>query len=97
MLSDIEIVQKAKKIPVEKIAQKIKIDKTYLIPYGKYIAKIELGILAKIKNKAKGKYILVTAITPTPLGEGKTVTTIGLSMALNRLGKLTSTCIRQPS
>lgn len=97
MLSDIEIAQKAKKEPVEKIAAKLKIDKKFLIPYGKYIVKIDLGILEKLKNKSRGKYILVTAITPTPLGEGKTVTTIGLSMALNRLGLLTSTCIRQPS
>ncbi len=97
MLSDIEIVQEAKKEPIEKIARKLKIPAKYLIPYGRYIAKIDLDILDKIKNKPKGKYILVTAITPTPLGEGKTVTTIGLSMALNRLGKFTSTCIRQPS
>ncbi len=97
MLSDIEIAQSAKKEPIEKIAKKLKIDKQYLIPYGKYIAKIDLNILEKIKNKPQGKYILVTAITPTPLGEGKTVTTIGLSMSLNKLGKLTSTCIRQPS
>jgi len=97
MLSDIEIVQKAKKEPIEKIARILKIDKRYLIPYGNYIAKIDLSILDKIKNNPAGKYILVTAITPTPLGEGKTVTTIGLSMALNRLGKLTSACIRQPS
>ncbi|MFH1128430.1 MAG: formate--tetrahydrofolate ligase [Candidatus Omnitrophota bacterium] len=97
MLTDFEIVKKVKKFPIEKIAEKLKIDKKYLIPYGRYIAKIDLDILDKIKNKPKGKYILVTAITPTPLGEGKTVTTIGLSMALNRLGKFTSTCIRQPS
>jgi len=97
MLSDIEIVQKAKKEPIEKIAKALKIDKKFLIPYGDYIAKLDLSILDEIKNKPKGKYILVTAITPTPLGEGKTVTTIGLSMALNKLGKLTSTCIRQPS
>jgi len=97
MLSDIEIVQKSKKYPIEKIAGKLKIDKKYLIPYTKFIAKLDLNILEKIKNKHQGKYILVTAITPTPLGEGKTVTTIGLSMALNKLGKLTSTCIRQPS
>jgi len=97
MLSDIEIVQKSKKEPIEKIAKILKIDKKYLIPYGKYIAKLDLSILDKVKNRTQGKYVLVTAITPTPLGEGKTVTTIGLSMALNRLGKLTSTCIRQPS
>lgn len=97
MLSDIDIVRKAKKEPVEKIAAKLKIGTKYLIPHGKHIAKIDLSILDKIRDKKKGKYILVTAITPTPLGEGKTVTTIGLSMALNRAGKLTSTCIRQPS
>ena len=97
MLSDIEIAQEAKKEPIEKIAKKLKIDKGYLIPYGNYIAKIDLSILDRLKDKPKGKYILVTAITPTPLGEGKTVTTIGLSMALNKLGKLASACIRQPS
>ena len=97
MLPDIKIAQAAKKEPIGKIARKLKIDKRYLIPYGDYIAKIDLGILDKIKKRPQGKYILVTAITPTPLGEGKTVTTIGLSMALNRLGKLTSACIRQPS
>jgi formyltetrahydrofolate synthetase len=97
MLSDIQIAQKAAKEPIENIAGKLNLDKRFLIPYGKYIAKIDLSILESIKNKPSGKYILVTAITPTPLGEGKTVTTIGLSMALNKLGKLTSTCIRQPS
>lgn len=97
MLSDIKIAQKANKVPIEKIARKLKIDKRYLIPYGKYIAKIDLSILDKIKNRTLGKYILVTAITPTPLGEGKTVTTIGLGMALNKLGRLATVCIRQPS
>lgn len=97
MLSDIQIAQKAKIEAVEKIARKLKIDKKYLIPYGNFIAKIDLEILKKISHKPKGKYVLVTAITPTPLGEGKTVTAIGLSMALNRLGKLTTACIRQPS
>lgn len=97
MLTDIEIAQKAKKLPIEKIAAKLKIGKKYLIPFGKYSAKIDLSILDKIKNKKRAKYVVVTAITPTPLGEGKTVTTIGLSMALNRIGKLTSACLRQPS
>ncbi len=97
MLPDIKIAKIAKKFPVKDIARKLKIGERYLIPYGKYIAKIDLSLLAKIKNKPKGKYILVTAITPTPLGEGKTVTTIGLSMALNKLGKLASVCLRQPS
>src|SRR3989338_11689500 len=97
MLSDIEIAQKAKKLAIEKVAVKLKIGKRYLIPFGRYCAKIDLSILDKIKNKKRAKYVVVTAITPTPLGEGKTVTTIGLSMALNRIGKLTSACIRQPS
>jgi formate--tetrahydrofolate ligase len=97
MLSDIQIAQSAKKIPIEKVAAGLGINKKYLIPIGKYMAKIDLGILDKIKERPRGKYIVVTAITPTPLGEGKTVTTIGLSMGLNRIGKLTATCIRQPS
>lgn len=97
MLSDIEIAQKAKKEPIEKIAAQLKIDKKHLIFYGKHIAKIGLDVLSDIKNRQMGKYILVTAITPTPLGEGKTVTTIGLSMALNKVGKCACVCIRQPS
>jgi len=97
MMTDSEIALRAKKIPIQKISAKLRIDKKYLIPYGNYIAKIDLGILEKIETRNKGKLILVTAITPTPLGEGKTVTTIGLSMALNRIGKFASCCIRQPS
>lgn len=97
MPADFQIAQKAKKIPIEKIARRLRIDKKFLIPYGKFIAKVELGFLNRVKNNPRGKYILVTAITPTPLGEGKTVTTIGLSMALNKLGKLAAACIRQPS
>ncbi|MBU3959140.1 MAG: formate--tetrahydrofolate ligase, partial [Candidatus Omnitrophica bacterium] len=62
MLPDIKIAQAAKKEPIGKIARKLKIDKRYLIPYGDYIAKIDLGILDKIKKRPRGKYILVTAI-----------------------------------
>lgn len=98
MLSDIKIVERAKKLPIEKIAAGLNIDKKYLTHYGRYIAKIGLGILYRAnKTKQKGRYILVTAITPTPFGEGKTVTSIGLSMALNRLGKTAAVCLRQPS
>jgi len=97
-LSDNPLICKSAKIePILKIARKLNIDEDYLIPYGRYIAKIELSILEKIKSNPQGKYILVTTITPTPLGEGKTVTTIGLAMALNRLGKKAICCIRQPS
>ncbi|MEW6009321.1 MAG: formate--tetrahydrofolate ligase [Candidatus Omnitrophota bacterium] len=97
MLSDIEIRQKAKILPVRKIAAKVGIKPAELEIFGDYKGKISLSILERIKNKPLGKYILVAAITPTPLGEGKTVTTIGLSMALNLVAGNTSTCIRQPS
>ena len=97
MLSDLEIAQKAKIKPIIEIAKGLGIEEKYLELYGRHKAKVSLSILDKIKKKSQGRYILVTAITPTPLGEGKTVTTIGLAMALNYLKKKTSACIRQPS
>ncbi len=97
MKSDIEIAQKARLKPITAIARELGIAKKYLENYGDYKAKVSLGLLDKIRSRKKGKYVVVTAITPTPLGEGKTVTTIGLSMALNRIGKKTACCIRQPS
>ncbi len=97
MKTDIEIAQAAKIAPVVKIARSLGIREKELELYGNYKAKINLSILARLKSRPCGKYIDVTAITPTPLGEGKTVTTIGLSMALNRIGKKTAACIRQPS
>ncbi|MBE3094234.1 MAG: formate--tetrahydrofolate ligase [Actinobacteria bacterium] len=97
MKSDIEIAQAAKMKNIKEIAEVLGIDEKYLELYGNYKAKVQLGILDELKSRPDGKYIDVTAITPTPLGEGKTVTTIGLSMALNKIGKKTVTCIRQPS
>lgn len=97
MLSNLEIARKIKPEQITKIAKSIGIREKELELYGNYKAKVALSILKRIKGKPLGKYILVTAITPTPLGEGKTVTTIGLSMALNRIGKKTIACIRQPS
>lgn len=97
MKSDIEIAQAAKMKNIKEIAEALGIDEKYLELYGNYKAKVQLGILDELKGRPDGKYIDVTAITPTPLGEGKTVTTIGLSMALNKIGKKTVTCIRQPS
>jgi formate--tetrahydrofolate ligase len=97
MKSDIEIAQEAKMKPIVEIAKDLGIEEDELELYGKYKAKVELSLLERLKDKPNGKYIDVTAITPTPLGEGKTVTTIGLSMALNRIGKKTVTAIRQPS
>lgn len=97
MLSDLEIAQKAKIEPIVKIAKRIGIGEEFLEFYGKYKAKISLDLIPKLAKNRDAKYIDVTAITPTPLGEGKTVTTIGLSMALNRLRKKSIVCIRQPS
>ena len=97
VLSDLEIAQKVKMRPITEIAKKIGIKDDELELYGKYKAKVSLKILKRLKNKKNGKYIDVTAITPTPLGEGKTVTTIGLSLGLNKIGKKVFTCIRQPS
>ncbi|MDP2911750.1 MAG: formate--tetrahydrofolate ligase [Candidatus Omnitrophota bacterium] len=95
--SDLEIAQTAKLKPIIEIAKRIGIKEDELELYGKYKAKISLSILSRIKNKPFGKYIDVTAITPTPLGEGKTVTTIGLSLGLNKLKKKVITTLRQPS
>lgn len=96
-LSDIEIAQKATLKPITEIAKSAGILEDELELYGKYKAKISLDILKRLANKPQGKYIDVTAITPTPLGEGKTVTTIGVSQALGKIGKKVFTCIRQPS
>lgn len=97
MKSDIEIARKARLKPITAVARELGIAGKYLESYGDYKAKVSLSLLDKIKSRKKGKYVVVTAITPTPLGEGKTVTTIGLSMALNRIGQKTACCIRQPS
>lgn len=96
--SDIEIAQEAKIKPILQIAQELGIRENELELYGPYKAKVKLEVLERLKNKPNGKYIDVTAITPTPLGEGKTTTTVGLSQALGaHLGKKVITAIRQPS
>jgi formate--tetrahydrofolate ligase len=96
MFSSQEITRKTKKLHITKIAGKLKIHKKYLTVFGDHTAKIDLSILP-VLPKPKAQYILVTAVTPTLLGEGKTVTTIGLSMALNKLGALSTVCLREPS
>ncbi len=96
--SDIDIAQAAKLKPILQIAQELGIRENELELYGPYKAKIKLEILDRLKNRKNGKYVDVTAITPTPLGEGKTTTTVGLSQALGaHLGKTVITAIRQPS
>ncbi|HKA46672.1 MAG TPA: formate--tetrahydrofolate ligase [Methyloceanibacter sp.] len=96
--SDIEISQAAKMRPiVEVAAEKLDIPADYVLPYGHYKAKISLDYIASLSNRPDGKLILVTAITPTPAGEGKTTTTVGLGDALNRIGKKAVVCVREPS
>jgi formate--tetrahydrofolate ligase len=95
--SDLDVAQAAELWPIQKIAEEYGILEDELELYGKYKAKVSLSILERLKDRPNGKYIDVTAITPTPLGEGKTVTTIGLSLGLNQIGKRVVTCIRQPS
>ncbi len=97
MKSDLEIAQEAELKPIVDIAKAAGLDEDDIELYGKYKAKISLDVLEKLKDRPKAKYIDVTAITPTPLGEGKTVTTIGLSQAINYIGKKVVTAIRQPS
>jgi formate--tetrahydrofolate ligase len=97
MLSDLEIAQRAKLLPITEVARGLGLDDDELELYGKTKAKIALSVLKRLAGRPNGKYIDVTAITPTPLGEGKTTTTIGLSMALNRVGARTIAAIRQPS
>src|SRR5579863_4132254 len=96
--SDIEIAQAATPIPIDQISSEAGILPDELELYGKTKAKVHLSIRDRLKDVKNGKYIVVTAITPTPLGEGKTTTTVGLSQALGaHLGKKVFTCIRQPS
>ena len=87
MLTDVEIAQSAKMKPIVEVAQKVGLDEDDLELYGKYKAKISLEAIKKLDQNEDGKLILVTAINPTPAGEGKTTTMIGLSQALNKLGK----------
>ncbi len=96
MKTDIQIAQEYEKKPITEVAAKIGITEDYLEPYGKYKAKIDLSLL-KNNGSADGKLVLVTAINPTPAGEGKTTTTIGLADAMNSIGKKTVVALREPS
>ena len=95
-LSDIEIAQQCEMKPITQIAEKAHLDEKYIEQYGKYKAKIDLALLNESKRE-NGKLILVTAITPTPAGEGKTTTTIGLADGLSRIGKDVTVALREPS
>jgi formate--tetrahydrofolate ligase len=97
MLSDIEIAQKASMKKIYEIADGLGIPQDALEPYGHYKAKVSLQYVDSLKDKKNGKLILVTAISPTPAGEGKTTTTVGLGDALNHIGKKAIICLREPS
>ena len=97
MQADIDIAQSAKVKPIKEIAAKIGLSEDEIVPYGRYIAKVPLNVIDKYKDRKNGKLVMVTAITPTPAGEGKTVTTISLIQGLGRLGKNVVGALREPS
>ena len=95
--SDIEIAQSAKMADIREIAEKVGVDEKYLEQYGKYKAKVDNRIIEDLKDRPDGKLILVTAISPTPAGEGKTTTSVGLTDALSKIGKNVIAALREPS
>ena len=98
MLSDIEIANAAELQPITQVAQdELGIDPVHLVPYGHHKAKVDLGYLQTLEERPLGKLILMTAMSPTPAGEGKTTTTVGLADALRGLGLSTMACLREPS
>lgn len=96
-MTDLELARSVKHKHIFEVAQALGIPSDDLIPYGRYKAKISPDVVARVQNRPLGKYILVTAINPTPLGEGKTTTSVGLSMGLCRLGHKAAVTLRQPS
>ena len=97
MKTDIEIAQEAELIPITEVASSLEIDADELELYGKYKAKLSDELWEKVKDNEDGKLILVTAINPTPAGEGKTTTTVGLGQAMGKLGKKSAIALREPS
>src|SRR5690606_7203713 len=98
MNDDITIARNAKLERISELAERrLGIDPSDLEPYGHYKAKLSSGLIRRLQDRPDGKLILVTAITPTPAGEGKTTTTVGLGDALNRIGKKAMVCVREPS
>src|SRR5246127_1605429 len=96
--SNIEIAQQAKMRPIVQIArERLGIPEEQLEPYGRYKAKVSLDYVRQLESRPNGKLVLVTAISPTPAGEGKTTTTVGLGDALNHIGKKTLVCLREPA
>ncbi|MEI8322569.1 MAG: formate--tetrahydrofolate ligase, partial [Actinomycetes bacterium] len=94
--SDIDIARKAQLAPLSDIAEQLNLPSEFLEPYGRGVAKIKLAALEALQGRPLGKYVVVTAITPTPLGEGKTTTSVGLGQAMGRIGKKAVLTLRQP-
>lgn len=94
---DLEIAQNAKMLPMREIAAQLGIDEEYLVPYGRNVVKVDPAVVDSFTNRPQGKYIVVTAITPTPLGEGKTTTAVGLAQGLKHINKTSVLTLRQPS
>jgi formate--tetrahydrofolate ligase len=95
--SDLEIARKATLKPLGEIAASMGLPTEFMQPYGDDVAKIRLEAIEALKDRPKAKYVVVTAVTPTPLGEGKTTTTVGLGQAMSHIGKKATIAIRQPS
>ena len=95
--SDLRIARKARLEPLEDVASGIGIGEHLLEPYGESVAKIKLDAMEELADRPKAKYVLVSAITPTSLGEGKTTTTVGLGQAFRHIGRTATVAIRQPS
>lgn len=95
--SDLEIAQAATLQPITQIAEKLGVSSNHLEPYGHHVAKVDVGVLADPPTRPDSKYVVVTAVTPTPLGEGKTTTAVGLAQGLGTLGKVATVTLRQPS
>ena len=97
MPSDLEIARQARLKPIAEIAEDMGIEPRLLEHYGESVAKIKLEAITELADRPKAKYVVVSAVTPTPLGEGKTTTTVGLGQAMHHIGKRATIAIRQPS
>jgi len=95
--SDLEIAHEAKMLPIQEIAEKLGVPAEHYEPYGRTKAKLSLEYFQQLRDKPRGRLVLVTAISPTPPGEGKTTTSVGLNDGLNRIGKKSTVCLREPS
>src|SRR5829696_5077101 len=95
--TNIEIAQQATMLPIADVAAGLGIPDESLVPYGRHKAKVSLGFLSSLTDRPQGKLVLVTAVSPTPAGEGKTTTTVGLGDALTRIGQRAMICLREPA